>query len=90
MSLNIKNPETHRLVKELADETGTSMTAAVTSAVRAELDRIRAERGESEADLQARIERMHAIAAVIRERAPAGYWDQDFDELLYDEQGLPK
>lgn len=90
MSLNIKNPETYRLVKELADETGQSMTAAVTDAVRERLERIRAEQTDPEADIEARIERMRAIAAVIRERAPAGYWDQDFDELLYDDQGLPK
>ncbi len=90
MSLNIKNPETYRLVKELADETGQSMTAAVTEAVRERLDRIRAERGESEAEIEVRMQRAHALLAEIRDRAPAGYWDQDFDELLYDERGLPK
>jgi antitoxin VapB len=37
MSLNIKNPETYRLVKELADATGESMTTAVTEAVRERL-----------------------------------------------------
>ena len=87
MSLNIKNAETYRLVKELADETGQSMTAAVTAAVRAQLDRIRAERGD---DQEARFQRALALLAVMRERAPAGYFDQDFDELLYDEMGLPK
>jgi antitoxin VapB len=87
MSLNIKNAETYRLVKELADETGQSMTAAVTEAVRAQLDRIRAERG---VDHDARVQRILDIATAMRERAPAGYFDQDFDELLYDEKGLPK
>jgi len=87
MSLNIKNPETCRLVKELADETGESMTAAVTEAVRERLDRVRAERG---IDHDARVQRILDIAAAMRERAPAGYFDQDFDELLYDEKGLPK
>lgn len=90
MSLNIKNPETYRLVKELADETGQSMTAAVTAAVQAQLDRIRAERGESEAEIEMRMQRARALLAEIRDHAPAGYWDQDFDELLYDERGLPK
>lgn len=87
MSLNIKNAETYRLVKELAGETGESMTTAVTEAVRERLDRIRAERGE---DQEAGFQRALALLAVMRERAPAGYWDQDFDELLYDEMGLPK
>jgi antitoxin VapB len=87
MGLNIKNVETCRLVKELADETGESMTAAVTEAVRERLDRVRAERG---IDHDARVQRILDIAAAMRERAPAGYFDQDFDELLYDEKGLPK
>jgi len=87
MSLNIKNAETYRLVRELADETGQSLTAAVTDAVRERLDRIRAERGD---DQEARFARGLALLAVMRERAPAGYFDQDFDELLYDEKGLPK
>jgi antitoxin VapB len=41
--LNIKNPETYRLVEELAKRTSESMTAAVTIAVRERLDRIRSE-----------------------------------------------
>ena len=87
MSLNIKNPETFRLAKELAAVTGQSMTAAVTEAIRVQLDRIRAERGD---DQEVRFQRALALLAVMRERAPAGYFDQDFDELLYDEMGLPK
>jgi antitoxin VapB len=90
MSLNIKNPETYRLVKELADETGESMTTAVTEAVRERLERLRASAADSEAEIEARVQRMEAIAAVIREHSPPGYWDQDFDELLYDDLGLPK
>ncbi len=87
MSLNIKNPETFRLAKELAAATGQSVTAAVTEAIRERLDRIRAERGD---DPEARVQRMLELAAEIRQRAPAGYYDQDFDDLLYDERGLPK
>ncbi|OGO58478.1 MAG: hypothetical protein A2Z32_00370 [Chloroflexi bacterium RBG_16_69_14] len=84
MSLNIKNPETYRLVKELAELTGESMTAAVTEAVRERLDRLR----ESDAGID--VERALALAAEIGRRMPPGYLDQDFDELLYDELGLPK
>ncbi len=87
MSLNIKNEETHRLIRELAQETGQSMTAAITDVVRRELARIRAER---EDDTEARVERILELAAEMRRRAPVGYFDQDFDELLYDELGLPK
>ncbi len=87
MSLNIKNAETYRLVKELADETGESMTTAVTEAVRERLTRVRAER---DGGREARFHRALELLAVMRERAPAGYFDQDFDELLYDEKGLPR
>lgn len=90
MSLNIKNAATYRLVKELADETGESMTAAVTEAVRERLDRVRAARGETESEAEARFQQIHALFDLMRERAPAGYWAQDFDEMLYDERGLPK
>ena len=34
MGINIKNPETVRLIKELAELTGEGQTAAVTEAVR--------------------------------------------------------
>ena len=41
MSLNIKNEETVRLVRELAGELHVSMTAAITDAVRARLEQLR-------------------------------------------------
>ena len=37
-SLNIKNEETVRLVRELSRRTGTSMTGAITLAVKAQLE----------------------------------------------------
>jgi len=50
MGLNIRNEEAHRLARELAQRTGETMTAAVTTAVRERLDHIRREQGESLAD----------------------------------------
>ncbi len=61
MSLNIKNAETYRLVKELAEETGLSMTAAVTEAVRQHLARIRATQDD---DPEARVQRMLELAGM--------------------------
>lgn len=86
-SLNIKNAETYRLIRELAEATGESMTEAVTVAVRERLARTRS---VHESEAQARIERMTEVAAEMRRLAPPGYWDQDFDDLLYDEDGLPR
>ena len=86
MSLNIKNEETVRLVKELADELHLSMTAAITEAVRFRLEQLRAETPESDFD----IEEVLALAREMRGRMGEEYLSQDFDALLYDEMGLPK
>ncbi len=85
MSLNIKNPDTYRLVKELADLTGESMTAAVTEAVRERLQRLR----DAGADVGV-AERIHAIAVEMRARLPEDFFDIDHGDLLYDEDGLPR
>ena len=44
MGMNIKNPETQRLVRELSALTGESRTAAITEAVRQRLNQLRRER----------------------------------------------
>lgn len=85
MSLNIKNVETYRLIRELADLTGESMTGAVTEAVRERLDRLR--RAEDDAGMA---ERILAIAADMRARLPDDFFDVEHGDLLYDEDGLPK
>lgn len=79
--LNIKNPEAYRLIRKLADATGESMTEAVTVAVRERLERI---------GRDFRVDEILAMAKEIRDRLPPGYLDQDFDNLLYDKDGLPK
>lgn len=81
MALNIKNNETVRLAKRLAEVTGESLTTAVTEALRERLARV---------DADFRVSDVLELARQIRERLPPGYLDQDFDELLYDENGLPK
>ena len=88
MSLNIKNEETVRLVRELADQLGISMTAAITEAVRARLDQLDRQHKDDEFDRD--IERGMALLAEMRERMGEEYLSQDFDALLYDEMGLPR
>jgi len=87
MSLNIKNEETVRLVRELADELGVSMTAAITDAVRARLEAVRVDRTAQEED--AYVERVLAIAAEMRERLGDADLNLEIEDL-YDEMGLPK
>ena len=86
MSLNIKNEETVRLVRELARELEVSMTAAIAEAVRVRLEQVRAERAEDDVDW----ERAMALVAEMRERMGPEYLAQDFDAILYDERGLPR
>lgn len=85
MSLNIKNEDTTRLIRELADLTGESMTGAVTEAVRERLERLRDSEGRA-----GMAERILAIAADMHARLPDDFFDVDHADLLYDEYGLPK
>jgi antitoxin VapB len=83
MSLNIKDPETHKLAQLLAQETGETMTAAVTEALRERLDRVRRHR-KRDVTLAA-LRAISARSAEILKGPPI-----DHAEFLYDENGLPK
>jgi antitoxin VapB len=83
MALNIKSDETHRLAQELAALTGESMSAAVTTALRERLDRLRQERAGGLAS---------QLLAIGRDAAPRfkePYRSVDHGDLLYDENGMP-
>ena len=83
MSLNIKDPEAHRLARKLAEQTGETMTRAVTEALRERLARLsRDRRPETTADDLLAIGR--SCAATLKGKPV------DHGALLYDERGLPK
>jgi antitoxin VapB len=84
MSLNIKNEETHQLVRQLSKLTGESMTAAVDKAVRERLERVRKREGKGMA------ERLLEIGRDCASRLKEPYRSIDHGDLLYDEKGLPK
>jgi antitoxin VapB len=86
-TLNLKNPEVYRLAQELSAATGESMTEAVRLSLQERLDRVTKSR---DAEVERRVQRIHELATRIRELSPPGYWEQDFDALLYDEDGVPK
>ena len=85
MSLNIKNEQTCRLARELADLTGESMTGAITIALEERLEREKHERS-----VETRLRKMREIskrcASLLRD-GPSAVEHGDF---LYDERGLPK
>jgi antitoxin VapB len=83
MGVNIKNPETERLIRQLAERTGEGQTEAVGTAVRERLARLDAAAGR-----QKRRERMREI---LDNLAPRLGDMPDIDSYLYDAKtGLPK
>jgi len=84
MGMSIKNKETERLAKVLAEATGENITGAITEALRERLERVRNERGDG---LAARLLKIgKGCATHLKEP----YRSVDHGELLYDEKGLPK
>jgi antitoxin VapB len=82
MTLNIKDPEAHRLAQAIARETGESMTRAVTEALRERYERLQS-RGS-----KASVGELRAIAQRAAAHLKRPYVDHA--EFLYDEYGLPK
>ncbi len=85
MGLNIKNDETCRLAREVAELTGDTMTGAITAALRERLER---ERQLQCPDTLAR--ELHAIGQRCAKILRPGPSAVEHGDLLYDEQGLPK
>ena len=81
-SLNVKDPEAHRLAQAIARETGETMTRVVTEALRERYERLQHRCSK------ASVEELRAIAARAAAHVKRPYLDHA--ELLYDEHGLPK
>lgn len=87
MSLNIKNPETERLARELAAVTHESVTTAITTAVRERLERLQ---GRDEERRRRVVDSLMAIAEDAGPRWREPYRSTGHGTLLYDERGLPR
>jgi antitoxin VapB len=82
MSLNVKDPEAHRLAQAIALETGDSLTKVVIDSLRERHAKLeKRKRKASVAELM-------AIARRASKLVKRPYVDHG--ELLYDERGLPK
>jgi antitoxin VapB len=81
-SLNVKDPEAHRLAQAIAQETGETLTRAVTEALRERYERLQ------KRDPEALAADIRAIAARAAAHIKRPYLDHA--EYLYDEHGLPK
>ena len=82
MGMNIKNPTVERLAKELAAETGETMTSAIQKALEERLQRLRRER-----DVAEKKRRIRELVDSLPP-PPPGVTSDHSD--LYDENGLPK
>jgi len=84
--LNIKNPETHRLAKELARRRGESLTGVVTHALREQLAR-----EPDPVRKKATREEVEAILERMRKAAPAEFFvaDDPTAEFYDPDTGLP-
>ncbi len=88
MSLNIKNEETHRLVRQLAELTGQSQTSAVEDAVRRRLAELTADQ-----TVERRVDKINEIVRRAQKAAATDpeWLHRDWDTELYDEEtGLPR
>lgn len=84
MALNIKDPETDRLARELAAATGETITVAARTAIEERLARIRARRAAEPA-----IDELRAL--IRRGRSRPLLDDRRVDDVLgYDDRGLPR
>jgi antitoxin VapB len=90
MSLNIKDRETHELVKKLADLRGTSLTSAVKDAVRDALAHETAQRDDANSKKKRRSEILKEFAQEYAARVKDPIHSWEINDLLYDENGLPK
>ena len=84
MPLSIKNPSAERLAREVAGETGESLTEAIEKALEERLQRLRAKRrSRALADqIEDLLRRVDALPTLDSRHA---------DEILgYDDQGMPR
>ena len=84
MSLNIKNEDTYRLVRQLAQLTGESLTEAVTEAVRERLERVQNAQSGKLSD------RLLEIGRDCARHLIEPFRSSEHGDLLYDADGLPR
>lgn len=84
MALSIKDPEADRLARELARQTGETLTEAIVTALRERLNRQKRRR-----TLPARREKLRALRLSMRDLPVLDA--RPAEEILgYDEKGMPR
>lgn len=86
VQLNIKDPETVRLARHLADATGQPITQVIRSALEREVQR----REEEFADVLARVKEISREFVESIPQEMRGKSSKEWMDDMYDEDGLPK
>jgi antitoxin VapB len=87
MALHINDPQTDKLARQLADQTGESLTTAVNKALKERLDRVGTDR---EAEIQKKMKEIERIAAGAKGLRKLKKSSRELIDELYDENGLPR
>jgi antitoxin VapB len=86
VQLNIKDAETVRMARELAQATGQPITQAIRGALARELE-------HREAEIAARIARVDHIVTTLGKKLPEewrGRSAKDIMDAIHDENGMPR
>ena len=86
MALSIKDPETEAIAREVAQRKHLSITQAVKVSLEKELADLEREMKRQDADREVRIQE---ILAWTRENSANWETQEEIDDFLYDEDGLP-
>jgi antitoxin VapB len=88
MALHLTDPETDRLARELAHETGETLTEAINRAVKERLGRVKTKQGADDERFLADIEK---ILSGVRPKWRRGKkTGREMIDEMYDEHGLPR
>lgn len=87
MALHLNNPTTDKLARELARETGETLTEAVNAALQERLDRVGRKKAEDQEKLAADLLRIAKGAKGLRRQKKTS---RELIDELYDEDGLPR
>jgi len=87
MALHLTDPETDRLARVLAHETGETLTEAVNRAVKERLEKLGAQK---EAEREAFVTELLEIAKGAKGLRRQKKTSRELIEELYDENGLPR
>ena len=88
MALHINDAETDRLVRDLAQATGETLTVAINKAVKERLSLVKTQQQTSDKRFLAEIKKIQAmVGPELRNQTKTG---REMINEMYDENGLPK